>query len=62
MTASSIISVILFVIVAFALCECCYALGRIDGKQKGIKQGIEMCRKVVEAAKKADEENSSDDE
>lgn len=62
MTASSIISVILFVIVAFALCECCYALGRIDGKRKGIEQGIEMCRKVVEAAKKADEENSSDDE
>jgi hypothetical protein len=62
MTPSSIISVVLFVIVAFALCECCYALGRIDGKRKGIKQGIEMCRKVVEAAKKADEESSSDDE
>jgi hypothetical protein len=62
MTTSSIISVILFIVMAFAVCECCYALGKIEGRRKGVKEGIDMCRKVLDDVRQADKELPNVDE
>lgn len=53
---TQIIAAIAGAVALVVMCECCYALGKIEGKKKGMSEAYDMVRKCLKEAKKADEE------
>ena len=53
---TQIIAAVVGAVALVVLCECCYALGKIEGRIRGVKEGIHMARKCLEEARKADKE------
>lgn len=53
---TQIIALVVGAVALVVLCECCYALGKIEGKKRGMDQAFDMVRQCLREAKKADEE------
>lgn len=53
---TQIIAAIVGAVALVVLCECCYALGKIEGKKKGMDQAFDMVRQCLREANKADDE------
>ena len=48
---TQIIALVVGAVALVVLCECCYALGKIEGRKEGVKEGIED---AIKADKEAD--------
>lgn len=53
---TQIIAAVVGAVALVVLCECCYMLGRIEGRKKGMSEAYDMVRKCLEDARKADKE------